>query len=246
MAFPSPTKTYHTATYDAISPSLPALTQKGKNVIITGGGTGIGRGIALSFAKASASHIALLGRRLKPLEDTKNLITTSYPNVSVYVYRADVTDTAQLNTVFTSFAKDSNGPIHTLVANAGVHLGYSKAVDLDGDMFMKSLEANALGTLNTFKAFIPHVPIEPDSTGFRARIIHTSSAAVQLDMPTNMTYAIGKFAAAKVMQQVDAEHPDIFVLNYHPGLLETEMSTNVKEGDPVFEFPDNGKSCYLF
>jgi len=220
---PGPTKTYHLTTYDSISPTLPALSQKGKNVVITGGGTGIGQAIALSFAKASVTNLALLGRRLEPLEDTKSLINTSYPNVSVHIYTADVADEATLNQAFVSFAQAAGGVIHTLIANAGV-LSLGKVLDIDTESFMKSLETNALGTLNTVKSFMPHIPTEPDSTGFRARIIHTSSAAVQLDFPYNMNYTVGKLAGAKIMQHVAAEHPDVFVLNYHPGTVATPMT----------------------
>ncbi|KAK5089332.1 hypothetical protein LTR70_007129 [Exophiala xenobiotica] len=239
---PGPTKTYHLTTYDSISPTLPALSQKGKNVIITGGGTGIGQAIALSFAKASVANLALLGRRLKPLEDTKSLINTSYPNVSVHVYTADVADEATLNEAFSAFAQAAGGVIHTLIANAGV-LSLGKVLDTDTESFMKSLETNAL-----VKSFVPHIPTEPDNTGFRARIIHTSSAAVQLDFPYNMNYTVGKLAGAKIMQHVAAEHPDVFVLNYHPGTVATPMNDIATKAG--FEMPkDDGKYplsiCYL-
>lgn len=49
------TKTYHNKPYDLISPSRPELSASGKNVVITGGGTGVGKSIALSFAQAGAS-----------------------------------------------------------------------------------------------------------------------------------------------------------------------------------------------
>jgi len=219
-----PTKTSHSATYGSISPTLPALSQSGKNVIITGGGTGIGQGIALSFATASVTNLALLGRRLKPLEGTKNLISASYPDVSVHIYTADVADEDALNQAFSSFARATGGVIHTLIANAGVLVDLGKALDTTTESFMKGLATNALGTLNSVKAFMPHIPTEPDDTGFRARIIHVSSAAVHLDLPGNMSYEVGKLAGAKIMQHVAAEHQDIFVLNYHPGTIATAMS----------------------
>src|SRR6201996_5652360 len=70
-SFTSFTKTYHSEPYASISPSRPELSAAGKNIIITGGGTGIGKSIATSFARAGASTIAILGRR----ED--RLITSS-------------------------------------------------------------------------------------------------------------------------------------------------------------------------
>lgn len=61
--FPSFTKIFHHEPYDEISPSRPDLSVKGKSVIITGGGTGIGKAIAKAYAQAGASSIAIIGRR---------------------------------------------------------------------------------------------------------------------------------------------------------------------------------------
>ena len=67
----TPTKTYHKATYPALDPTRPELSAKGKSIVITGGGTGIGAETAKYFAKAGASLIALLGRREEPLVTTR-------------------------------------------------------------------------------------------------------------------------------------------------------------------------------
>ncbi|KAA8568229.1 hypothetical protein EYC84_008613 [Monilinia fructicola] len=62
VPFPSPTSTWHSKTYPSLSPTRPELSAKGKSVLITGGGSGIGAETALYFATAGASRIALLGQ----------------------------------------------------------------------------------------------------------------------------------------------------------------------------------------
>jgi len=67
MAFPAWTPTTRHDTYPAVSPTNPALSSKGKIVIITDGGSGIGAATALSFAKSGARAIIITGRTEKSL-----------------------------------------------------------------------------------------------------------------------------------------------------------------------------------
>ncbi|KAK1092522.1 hypothetical protein LTR48_004178, partial [Friedmanniomyces endolithicus] len=77
--YPSLTSEWHDKTYPAIDPKRPELSAKGKTIVISGGGSGIGRGIAQAFALAGASAIAILGRRQALLEETKLLIASKLP-----------------------------------------------------------------------------------------------------------------------------------------------------------------------
>lgn len=111
VPMPSPVHTYHTKTYQAISPELPALSQKGKNVFITGASQGIGRAMALSFAKANVSNLAILGRKQNLLDEVAAEIKKSSPDTAVHVYTADLTDFTSTEEAFSSFASAVNGPM---------------------------------------------------------------------------------------------------------------------------------------
>jgi NAD(P)-dependent dehydrogenase (short-subunit alcohol dehydrogenase family) len=105
--FPSPTLTWHTNTYQSISPTRPELSAKGKTVVVTGGGTGIGAETARYFAEAGASRIALLGRREQPLLDTKASIEHKFTGIEVFVASTDVTKKSEVDAAFAKFASYS-------------------------------------------------------------------------------------------------------------------------------------------
>ena len=63
-------KTSHKTPYPAISPLNPKLDQAGRTVLIAGGSTGIGFGIARGFVRAKASRVIILGRRKDVLKQS--------------------------------------------------------------------------------------------------------------------------------------------------------------------------------
>lgn len=65
------TKTVHNGVYDAISPTRPELSQAGKTVLITGGGTGAGLAMAKAFLAASAATVIIVGRRAEVLQKAR-------------------------------------------------------------------------------------------------------------------------------------------------------------------------------
>lgn len=239
MAFPSPTKTYHSKSYPAISTDEPALSQSGKNVVITGAGTGIGQGIALAFAKANVKHLAVLGRTLQSLQETKLLIDRNRGATTVHIYSADISDQSSLDSAFAAFAKTIGGPIHTLVANAAIHPGLAPAPDENGDTFMSAMKINALGTVNSVRAYLRHIPATSDETGYRGQVVHVSSGAAHGTIPLSANYSASKAAAAFYLQFVALEHSELRVISYHPGGIETPMNRMVAEQMPGVRMPSD-------
>lgn len=87
---------------------------EGKNIIITGGGTGLGKSMALRFGELGAG-IAILGRRMEPLEETVELLSSK--GVNAMFSACDVRRPEMIKNAFDSFI-DHFGIVHALVNNA--------------------------------------------------------------------------------------------------------------------------------
>jgi NAD(P)-dependent dehydrogenase (short-subunit alcohol dehydrogenase family) len=214
FTFPSPVKTYHNDTYPAINPSLPHLSTKGKGVVITGGGSGLGPAIARSFATSGASSITLLGRTEKTLLETKAALNQDFPDTKIFT---TITDIAEKDSVTSAFdaIKSNIGTIDILVANAGL-LSHGSPTDLDD--WYRHYDVNVKGNFNVVQAFIPVAAPQATVLNVSAGMAHV------YHFPNALAYHSSKLAAIKIFDYLHMEHPEFFVLNVHPGILQTRMS----------------------
>src|SRR5437899_9505867 len=144
--FPSFTKTWHNTAYAAIDPTRPELSAKGKVVVVTGGGSGIGPVIVDDFAKAGATKIAIIGRTEKSLLATKSSIEEKYPESTVLAGVADVSDAVAVERVFSEI-KTQFGAIDILVSNAGYLPNIISVKTTPVDEWFKGYEVNVKGAL---------------------------------------------------------------------------------------------------
>jgi len=204
--FPSFTKKFHETAYDSLDPSLPSLSAAGKNVVITGGGTGVGAATALRFAQAGASSISILGRRISPLESTKSNIEASVPGARVYVYTTDVTKRDSVSTTFKEIF-DSVGGIHIFVNNAGYLSKKLPIKDAEDDEWWHAFEINVRGSFLATQAFL-HFKAEG------AVLINVSSAVSHVSVGPNFSsYNASKEGAVRFFTDVQLEHPELRVIS---------------------------------
>ncbi|KAK0793032.1 hypothetical protein LTR91_021050 [Friedmanniomyces endolithicus] len=212
--YPSLTSEWHDNTYPAIDPKRPELSAKGKTIVISGGGSGIGRGIAQAFALAGASAIAILGRRQASLEETKQLIASKLPGTTVSTHVADVTDSLAVQK-----AAREIGQWDVLVSNAGYLSSKAPLMESNEAEWWKGFEINVKGSYNLTKTFMPSR--NPDST-----IISVNAGSIQVPGPFSAgfsSYNSSKFAVLKMFEILAVENPDVHVVSMHPGVVDTEM-----------------------
>ncbi|KAI9802500.1 MAG: hypothetical protein M1825_002885 [Sarcosagium campestre] len=232
MAFPSFTTTWHNDTYDAINPAKPSLSASGKTVVITGGGAGIGSATARSFARAGATKIAILGRREKILLETKASIEKEFQGVKVHTAVADVADKPAVDKAFAS-VESTFGKVHVFVNNAGYLADAETIRDVNLDEWLKTFEVNVKGSIVVTQAFLR-------SAASNATLINitTGGAHLAAGIPKMGVYIASKSATLKLFATVQAEEPDISVINVHPGVIETDMGNKGKSQGAKFPIDD--------
>ena len=120
--------------------STPTFSFKGKVAVVTGGGTGIGRGIALEFAKAGAD-VVVAGRRLAPLEETVQEVKAL--GRRSFVVQTDVSQRPEVENMVQK-AIEEFSVIDILVNNAGLQLKGS-LLELNEDDWDKVVDINLKG-----------------------------------------------------------------------------------------------------
>jgi len=154
-----------------------------RTVIVTGGGSGIGRAIAEAFARRG-NRVALFGRRADPVRTVAETL-----GANVLWRQADVSRRAEVADAV-RFVTERFGSIDVLVNNAGFVRGITTSTPLDEaeELWDDVLGTNLKGSFLTALAVAPHLP-RPGG-----RIINVSSIAAFTggSRPGAMAYAAAK------------------------------------------------------
>ncbi|MFX1392150.1 MAG: SDR family NAD(P)-dependent oxidoreductase [Promethearchaeota archaeon] len=207
---------------------------KGKNILITGSGRGIGKTVAIACAKEGA-NIGLTSRTLEELNNTKKEIENLGTKFKVVLKTADITKYEEVEEAFKYF-HDELGSLNGIIANAGAsRMGNTH--EFDPDIFDNILKVNILGVFNTFKAAYPY--LKKDDKKLKARFLITGSEAYPQAMPKFTAYAASKYATVGLQRSLAAEYrgENITFNQILPTMVDTKMLRGRKAGDG--NKPDN-------
>jgi len=210
------------------------LILKGKNIVITGSGRGIGRHVAIACAKEGA-NVGITSRTIEELNETKKLIEDLGTNVKVVVETGDISKIEEVERIFKSFY-DQLGPLSGVIANAGYsRMGDSHEFDLE--KFQITLDINILGVYYSFRASYPY--LKKDDKKDRARFIITGSAAYPAAMPKFAAYTVSKYGVVGLMKALAGEYKreNITFNQVLPTMVWTKLQTP-KAADPNIPKPD--------
>jgi NAD(P)-dependent dehydrogenase (short-subunit alcohol dehydrogenase family) len=213
---------------------------KGKTAIVTGGGSGIGKAIATTFAKQGA-HVCILDFS----EENGNATVSEIEKEGFLAsfYQCDVSNQERIEEIFTEIAKDNS--IDILINNAGIaHVGNienTNAEDLD-----RLYNVNIKGVYNGIKVAIPYFKKQhhgvivnmasiASSVGINDRFAYSMTKGAVL----TMTYSVAKdYVAAGIRcncispARVHTPFVDGFIKNNYPDNQE-EMFDKLSKTQPI-------------
>lgn len=199
---------------------------KGKNVLITGAGKGIGRAMAIALAQEGV-NVGLVARTEADLLQVAKEIEGS--NVRTAIAIADVSSIDSVNAAITKI-KAELGVIDILINNAGIG-AFAPFMDLEPSKWEEIVKVNLFGAYYVTRAVLPEM-IER-KTG---DIINISSTAGQRGAAVTSAYSASKFGliglSESLMQEVRKHN--IRVTTLTPSTIATDMAKDLKltDGNP--------------
>ena len=193
----------------------------GNTILITGGGSGIGRGLAEAFHR-EGNHVIIAGRRRQVLED----VVAANPGMSAEVLDIESPEAIK------SFAADLVAKYPAL--NAVLHnAGIMKGEDLrqgNTDAAEATIATNLLGPIRLNAALLPHLLQQPSAT-----VMTVTSGLAYVPLSMTPTYCATKAAIHSYTQSLRFQLRDtkVKVIEVIPPYVQTELMGDRQKNDPM-------------
>jgi len=201
------------------------MTAMRKTAIVTGGGSGIGRAVALALSRENYA-VAIAGRRLAELEETVKRAGTD-------AMIAVVTDVADPDSVRALFRKtvDVFGRIDLLFNNAGVGAPPVELDELSFEQWKRVVDTNLTGAFLCTQEAFRHMKTQQPRGG---RIINNGSTSAHAPRPNSAPYTATKHAMTGLTKStaLDGRKHDIACGQIDIGNAETELTQRMRQGVP--------------
>jgi gluconate 5-dehydrogenase len=202
---------------------MNVFTLKKETALITGGGTGLGLGMARCFVEAGA-RVVLVGRRA---DELKKAASELGPLAVVVMH--DITETGRAAELIQAAEKAAGAPLSVLVNNAGIHLKKS-AVETSTEEFQSVLQTHVLGAHALTRAVLPGMI----GRG-HGNILFTASMASLFGIPQVIAYSAAKSAYIGMVRTLATEvsSQGVRVNAIAPGWIDSTMSRCALDNDPA-------------
>lgn len=220
---------------------------KGKNIVITGAGRGIGRAVAIACAKEGA-NVGLTSRTIEQLNAVKEEIKGLGTDVKCIIKSADITRLPEVLETFMTFHGEL-GQLNGVIANAGASW-MASAHEVPPEKFEMVINTNILGVFYTFRAAYPY--LKKDNKDDKARFIITGSAVYPSVMGGFTSYTASKYGVVGLQRELATEYKreNILVNMILPMQVDTKLLRGRRAGNgnkpPGVLDPEDLNDYYLF
>ncbi len=203
-----------------------------KNILITGASQGLGREMALRFAREGAAGLSLVARHADKLNAVRDEVLKIAPKIDIVTIEADVSKPQDIERIVATTLAQFKGVLDVLANNAST-IGPSpmpNLLDYPVEDFREVLDTNLIGPFLLIKNALPAM-IERGGS-----IINVTSDAGQVGYPGWGAYGISKFGLEGMSQTWASELEDTNVrVNWvDPGNMNTAMHRAAEpEEDPT-------------
>ena len=198
-----------------------AFSLRGEVALITGGGSGLGFGIAATFIKAGA-RVILIGRRESVLASAAQQLgaAASYQVCDITAYDRAHSLVGRIS--------EQSGPVSILVNNAGNHLK-KPAIDTSDQEFQSVLSTHVLGAYAITRAVIPNMLERRHGS-----ILFMASMTALFGVPKVVAYSAAKSAYLGMVRSLACELSPhgVRVNALAPGWIKTPMMLEALESEP--------------
>ena len=209
---------------------------QGKHILITGASQGLGRELALTYAREGASGLALVARNNEALDEVRARVRELAPETRVLTINADLTRQAQIERVIATTLSEFGGRLDVLVNNASA-LGPTPMpflLDYPLEDFRAVLDTNLVAPFLLIKKALPAM-IETGGS-----IINVTSDAGATGYPGWGAYGISKFGLEGMSETWAAELADagVRVNLVDPGEMNTKMHRDAEPDEDPSQWAD--------
>jgi short-subunit dehydrogenase len=190
---------------------------KGKNIVITGASSGIGKALSIEASKCGA-NLVLASRQIEKLQEIKSEIST--PTSTIFCVQTDITNQQECESLI-RLANEKLGSIDILINNAGISMR-AAFDEVDTSVLEEVMKVNFWGTVYCSRAAISSLLKSKGS------LVAVSSVTGFKGLPGRTGYASSKFAINGLFESIRMEYMNrgLHTLIACPGFTASEIRYN--------------------